>query len=49
MGIPDRIILTLYTFLMAVVAVLVTLCSLDVFPQRVITDFIGSITTPPIA
>ena len=43
MGIPDRIILTLYTFLMAVVAVLVTLCSLDVFPQRVITDFIGSI------
>ena len=33
MGIPDRIILTLYTFLMAVVAVLVTLCSLDVFPQ----------------
>ena len=43
MGIPDRIILTLYTFLMAVVAVLVTLCSLDVFPQRAITDFIGSI------
>ena len=28
MGIPDRIILTLYTFLMAVVAVLVVLCSL---------------------
>ncbi len=43
MGIPDRIILTLYTFLMAVVAVLVTLCSLDVFPQRMITEFIGSI------
>ena len=42
MGIPDRIILTLYTFLMAVVAVLVTLCSLDVFPQRMITEFIGS-------
>ena len=44
MGIPDRIILTLYTFLMAVVAVLVTLCSLDVFPQRVITEFIASIS-----
>ena len=43
MGIPDRIILTLYTFLMAVVAVLVTLCSLDVFPQRMITEFIGNI------
>ncbi len=43
MGIPDRIILTLYTFLMAVVAVLVTLCSLDVFSQRLITEFIGSI------
>ena len=44
MGIPDRIILTLYTFLMAVVAVLVTLCSLDVFPQRAITEFIASIS-----
>ena len=43
MGIPDRIILTLYTFLMAVVAVLVTLCRLDVFAQRMITEFIGSI------
>lgn len=43
MGIPDRIILTLYTILMAVVAILVTLCSLDVFPQRIITEFIGSI------
>ncbi|MBR2220340.1 MAG: alkaline shock response membrane anchor protein AmaP, partial [Phascolarctobacterium sp.] len=43
MGIPDRIILTLYTFLMAVMAVLVTLCSLDVFPQRAIMEFIGSI------
>ena len=31
MGIPDRIILTLYTFLMAVMAVLVILCSLDIF------------------
>lgn len=33
MGIPDRIILTLYTFLMAVVAVLVVLCSLGVIGQ----------------
>lgn len=43
MGIPDRIILTLYTVLMAVVSVLVTLCSLNVFPHRVITHFIESI------
>lgn len=43
MGIPDRIILTLYTILMAVIAVLVTLCSLDVFSQRLVTEFIGSI------
>ena len=31
MGIADRIILTLYTFLMAVVSVLAVLCSLGVF------------------
>ncbi len=43
MGIPDRIILTLYTFLMAVVSVLVTLCSLDIFPKSVISNFIASI------
>ena len=43
MGIPDRIILTLYTFLMAVVSVLMILCSLDVFPQRVIIGFISGI------
>ncbi len=43
MGIPDRIILTLYTFLMAVVSVLVTLCSLDILPKSVISNFIASI------
>lgn len=43
MGIPDRIILTLYTFLMAVVSVFMILCSLDVFPQRAIINFILSI------
>lgn len=39
MGIPDRIILTLYTFLMTVVSVFLILCSLNVFPQRVIIAF----------
>ena len=34
MGIADRIILTLYTFLMAVVSVLVVLCSLGVFSRE---------------
>lgn len=43
MGIPDRIILTLYTFLMAVVAVFVTLCSLDIFPKSFISEFIAGI------
>lgn len=43
MGIPDRIILTLYTFLMAVVSVFMILCSLDVFPQTAIIRFISSI------
>lgn len=43
MGIPDRIILTLYTFLMTVVSVFLILCSLNVFPQRVIIAFIESI------
>ncbi len=33
MGIADRIILTLYTFLMAVVSVLAVLCSLGVFSR----------------
>ena len=39
MGIPDRIILTLYTFLMAVVAVLVVLCSLGIISQAAINQF----------
>ena len=43
MGIPDRIILTLYTFLMAVVAVLVVLCSLGVIGQTAITAFFATI------
>ena len=43
MGITDRIILTLYTFLMAVVAVLLVLCSLDVIPQSAILNFIATI------
>ena len=38
MGIPDRIILTLYTFLMAVVAVLVVLCSLGIISQAAINQ-----------
>lgn len=43
MGIPDRIILTLYTFLMAVVSVLTILCSLGVFPYGSMVDFINNI------
>ncbi len=43
MGIPDRIILTLYTFLMAVVAVLVVLCSLGIIGQTAITAFFATI------
>lgn len=43
MGIPDRIILTLYTFLMAVVAVLVVLCSLSVISQSTIHAFLSTI------
>ncbi|MFQ9934779.1 MAG: hypothetical protein ACLRXQ_00525 [Phascolarctobacterium faecium] len=43
MGIPDRIILTLYTFLMAVVTVLVVLCSLGVIGQTAITAFFATI------
>lgn len=43
MGIADRIILTLYTFLMAVVSVLTILCSLDVFSQKTMTAFISHI------
>lgn len=43
MGIPDRIILTLYTFLMAVVALLLILGSLGVIPQEAILTFIATI------
>ncbi len=43
MGISDRIILTLYTFLMTVVSILVILCSLGVFPQKNIIAFIAGI------
>lgn len=43
MGIPDRIILTLYTFLMAVVAILLILGSLGVIPQEVILNFIATV------
>jgi len=43
MGIADRIILTLYTFLMAVVSVLVMLCSLGVFPHNSLMAFFNHI------
>ncbi len=43
MGIADRIILTLYTFLMAVVSVLTVLCSLGVFSHEKLIIFINQI------
>lgn len=43
MGIPDRIILTLYTFLMAVMAVLVVLCSVGIIGQSTIHAFLATI------
>ncbi|MCH4158121.1 MAG: alkaline shock response membrane anchor protein AmaP [Acidaminococcaceae bacterium] len=43
MGITDRIILTLYTFLMAVVAILLILGSLGVIPQDATLAFIATI------
>ncbi len=43
MGIPDRIILTLYTILMAVVSVFMILCSLDVFPEEAISNFMAGV------
>ena len=43
MGIADRIILTLYTFLMTVVSILTVLCSLDVFPQSAVIAFINGV------
>lgn len=44
MSIADRIILTLYTFLMAVVSIFTVLCSLNVLPQKVVVYFINHIT-----
>jgi len=43
MGIPDRIILTLYTFLMAIVSLMVMLCSLGVFPHNSLMNFFNQI------
>lgn len=43
MGIADRIILTLYTFLMAVVSILTVLCSLGIFSQKTMIYFIDHI------
>ena len=43
MSIADRIILTLYTFLMAVVSVLAVLCSLGVFSQDVLVSLVNHI------
>ncbi len=43
MGIADRIILTLYTLLMAVVSVLVLLCSLGVFHHSALMSFFNEI------
>lgn len=43
MGIADRIILTLYTFLMAIVSLLVMLCSLGVFPHNSLMSFFNQI------
>ncbi len=44
MGIADRIILTLYTVLMAVVSVVLVLCSLDIVPYRKLADFLAGIS-----
>ena len=43
MGIADRIILTLYTILMAVASVLTLLCSLGVFSDTGMVAFISHI------
>ena len=43
MGIPDRIILTLYTFAMAVVSLMVLVCSLGVFNHSALISFINQI------
>lgn len=43
MGIADRIILALYTFAMAVVSVMVLVCSLGVFNHGALINFINQI------
>lgn len=43
MGIADRIILTLYTLLMAIVSLLIMLCSLGVFPHNSLMSFFNQI------
>lgn len=43
MSIADRIILALYTFLMAIVSVVTVLCSLNVFNKTSLINFIGHI------
>lgn len=43
MGIADRIILTLYTLLMAIVSILVLLCSLGVFHHNSLMSFFNEI------
>ena len=43
MGIADRIILTLYTLLMAIMSLLVMLCSLGVFPHNSLMSFFNQI------
>ena len=44
MGIADRIILTLYTILMAIASVLTVLCSLGVFSESRMKLFISHIS-----
>ena len=43
MSIPDRIILTLYTILMAVVAVLIIIVSLGIIPPTTLADYATNI------
>jgi len=43
MSIPDRIILTLYTILMAVVAVLIIILSLGIIPPTTLADYATNI------
>ena len=43
MGIADRIILTFYTFLMAVFAILLIAATLGLLPPEVFVNLIGSL------